>query len=461
MKHLDRRLRIYGAAALAGFAWTVLAEARDQHVLIDPGNSMTVYANPGEGFYKSVDQGSTWTRMENGLGVNPSLKALAVDPTNGQRVYCTVEGRGFFWSVDGGQTWQGPDSGQNFSTLNLDGIEVSRGTPSVVYAWAAGPPGSLYLSQDYGRTFRQAAAQSLPLAQAPLTSLLACGYDGNSLHAFAGFDNNYGLYVTNDGGETWSQEKGSPGWTLPDPVSILWIDDYADTQYWTRAGFGSRANKVWVTDAFGGRWFQKDGNIPDNASVTFLFSHPAAPSDVYVLVEGSSGTAELYRSTWTVYTTNWTWTLASSGLGAKWLAGPAQSNQALWSAGPDGVRYSEDQGATWQTKLTVALINTPTSTAIPVPSVSVLPGGPAVSAFPNPASGGYAYVLFSTPAAGNVRVQVLNIAGRVVGEITATVSASGSHVLPYNLEKLANGVYVVYVQYQGTLLGYRKLAVVR
>jgi len=66
----------------------------------------------GDGVYKSVDAGKTWTHM--GLGDSQAISRIRVHPTNPDIVYVSALGhpygpnteRGVFRSKDGGKTWQ-------------------------------------------------------------------------------------------------------------------------------------------------------------------------------------------------------------------------------------------------------------------------------------------------------------------------------------------------------------------
>ena len=72
---------------------------------IDPWNSDTVYAGTRyNGVFKSVDGGSNWSQINNGL-THKQVLALVVDITNPNTVYVGTSGEGVFKTVDGGSTW--------------------------------------------------------------------------------------------------------------------------------------------------------------------------------------------------------------------------------------------------------------------------------------------------------------------------------------------------------------------
>ncbi|MEW6515791.1 MAG: T9SS type A sorting domain-containing protein [candidate division FCPU426 bacterium] len=325
--------------------------ARVFQAAVDPGNSLTVFCALGEGLYRTTDQGQTWAPRQTGLGAAPRIRDLAMDPTNGQRLYCILDNDGFFRTQDGGATWVRPAGGINFTGQALDGIELSAGNPNILYVWAGAPPGHLYLSTDYGDSFREVGGQGLPLSQGRLTSVLASSGTSNTREAFAGFDDGLGLYFTADSGEHWFHHTGSIGYELPDPLSVLWICECADTALYTWVAIGTRDNAVWVTDGFGGRWFKRDGNLSSSDDVSYLFSHPAAPTTVYALVDRSDGTRNLLRSTWSITPSNWYWSTVETGTDSLRLSGPDSGSGALWSVGESGLRYSENQGSSWTSRM--------------------------------------------------------------------------------------------------------------
>src|SRR5436189_1390448 len=92
----------------------------------------------GNGIYKSIDAGKTWTHL--GLRNSQGIPALAVDPRNPHRVFAAALGhpygadeeRGIYLSTDGGQNWQKVLS----KDANVGGsdVEMDPASPDVVYA---------------------------------------------------------------------------------------------------------------------------------------------------------------------------------------------------------------------------------------------------------------------------------------------------------------------------------------
>ena len=126
----------------------------------------------GDGIYKSMDAGKTWTHL--GLRGGQQIPALAVDPRNPNKLFAAVLGhpygpndeRGIFRSTDGGNTWQKV----LYKDENTGGsdIEMDPSNPDVLYAslWEMregpwednnqfqGTGGGLFKSTDGGSTWR-------------------------------------------------------------------------------------------------------------------------------------------------------------------------------------------------------------------------------------------------------------------------------------------------------------------
>ena len=92
-------------------------------IAVAPSDPNVIYAGTGEacirndvshgdGVYKSVDGGKTWTNL--GLGDSRHIGRIVVHPANADRVYVAALGRawgtnkqrGVFRSKDGGRNWQ-------------------------------------------------------------------------------------------------------------------------------------------------------------------------------------------------------------------------------------------------------------------------------------------------------------------------------------------------------------------
>ncbi|MBV8067457.1 MAG: glycoside hydrolase [Candidatus Eremiobacteraeota bacterium] len=142
----------------AGRTWTPIFDGEPTGSIgalaVAPSDPRIVYAGSGEGLqrpdlsigdgiYKSIDGGTTWTQL--GLRDAQQIGSMAVDPTNSNRLFVAALGhpygpnaeRGIYRSLDGGATFQRV----LFENENVGGFDVvlDPQNSQVVYAtlWAA------------------------------------------------------------------------------------------------------------------------------------------------------------------------------------------------------------------------------------------------------------------------------------------------------------------------------------
>ncbi len=100
-------------------------------------------------------------------GVQPT--AIAIDPSDAARIYCSTYNRGLWRSEDGGATWIPIGTPQGYYSPPIDGAIGPRETTFVSvdpradedgrhHVWVGTELSSLYRSDDHGETFRLATA---------------------------------------------------------------------------------------------------------------------------------------------------------------------------------------------------------------------------------------------------------------------------------------------------------------
>src|SRR6267378_1633293 len=119
-------------------------------IAIDPKNSKNIWVGTGEswtrnsvsigdGIYKSVDGGESWTNA--GLQKSERITQIAIDPRNPDTVYACAPGklwsdspdRGLYKTSDGGKTWDLILTGPNLST-GCSTIAIDPKNPDVLFA---------------------------------------------------------------------------------------------------------------------------------------------------------------------------------------------------------------------------------------------------------------------------------------------------------------------------------------
>jgi photosystem II stability/assembly factor-like uncharacterized protein len=253
----------------------------------------------GDGVYKSLDAGKTWTHM--GLDDTRHIGRVIVDPHNPDIVFVAALGhaygtnteRGVFRSTDGGKSWQ--------KVLYLDektgAIDVTfdPNNSHILYAalWQAsrtpwtlisgGPGSGLYKSIDGGSTWKKLEGHGLPKGTLGRIGVSVSGGDSNRVYALIEAEEG-GLYRSDDAGDTWRRVS----------------EDHRFTQ------------RAWY--------------------FTHVFADPKSASTVYILNTG------MYRST-------------DAGNSFTTVNAPHGDRHGLWidPANPDRMIEGDDGGATIST----------------------------------------------------------------------------------------------------------------
>ena len=188
-----------------------------QAILFDPASpERMVVLNSDAGPFRSDNGGSTWTAISDGLPEGDFFYDLAIDPSDGSRLYLTSS-FGVYRSVDGGDTWAVVSDG--LPSPSVLALAIDPATPTTVYASTSG---GLARSRDGGDTWA-------PLGPgAPNRNVFHLEVDPHDPRAlYAGSSD--GLFRSTDGGDTWSQLSGLGGLGVqalavdPSPAGRLWV----------------------------------------------------------------------------------------------------------------------------------------------------------------------------------------------------------------------------------------------
>jgi photosystem II stability/assembly factor-like uncharacterized protein len=235
----------------AGVVWRPIFEGQPVGSIgalaVAPSDPKIIYAGTGEsdiredlssgnGVYKSVDGGATWTHM--GLERTRQIAQIVIDPQNPGIVYVGALGhvygpndeRGVYKSTDGGTHWARVlDLG---SKIGISDLAICLGNPQILFAgawrtwrapWSAyapvdGPGGGLYRSLDAGKTWIHLDGNGLFQGDWGRVGV-GVAADGKRVYALVEVKKSgpekpestkSGLYRSDDGGNTWALANSDP-----------------------------------------------------------------------------------------------------------------------------------------------------------------------------------------------------------------------------------------------------------
>ena len=183
----------------------------------------------GEGIFKSVDAGRTWTRM--GLEQTGRIGRVVVHPTNPEVVLACALGhaygpqpeRGVFRTTDGGASWEHVlfvDEQTGCSALAMDPANPRKLFAGMwqidIKTWgreSGGPGSGLFVSQDGGTTWQRQQGRGLPTREVGKVKVAITRSNPNRVYAlietgdgvpWRGEETDRGqVWRSEDGGETW------------------------------------------------------------------------------------------------------------------------------------------------------------------------------------------------------------------------------------------------------------------
>ena len=208
-------------------------------IVVSPSNPNVIYVGSGEGLqrpdlsvgdgvYKSLDGGKTWSHI--GLREGQQIGGMALDPENENRLFVAVLGhpygpnkeRGVYRTLDGGKTWkQVLYKDENTGAIQ---VTIDPKNPNIVYAdlWAGrqgpwengawnGPESGLFKSTDGGETWVK-LEKGLPTTAQGLGRIGFCiaPSDPNRLYATVDAGDKPGIYRSDDAGASWQLIQSDP-----------------------------------------------------------------------------------------------------------------------------------------------------------------------------------------------------------------------------------------------------------
>ncbi len=216
---------------------------------IDKNNSNIFYGtSQGGTLYKSVDGGASRSNLATPPGSGNWVTPFEQDPVTSNVIYV---GYGeVYKSTNGGSSW---GAISNNVSGNLDEMKIAPTNNQVIYA-SAGE--TLYKTTNGGAT----ASWSTPSGFGGVINSIAIHPNNEDVVALVTTDSNK-VYVTQDGGATWTQKRlNLPNFSA---LSVVW-DDSVNNRLYVGMNYG-----IYYIDDTVTEWQLFSNNLP-NVSVTEL-----------------------------------------------------------------------------------------------------------------------------------------------------------------------------------------------
>lgn len=293
------------------------------------------------GVFRSNDGGVSWLRFEDGALANyPSALAMA---DNASVAYMASNSDDVYRSVGGG-AWT-PTAFAAPSSAYVFDLDVRRGDAnSVALVTFEGP----WLSADGGASWTSGGT-GLPTTTPSLVPVVAAYGSGRLYLAYSEIPagGTSPVYVSTDGGASWSATGAMPGSFYAAYVSRA---DIAVAPTDDNRVYLAAAGDLYYSGNGGGSWSTLAPPGLGEGSPTSIRVHPTDPTTIYVGFEKG-----FYR-----FSFSSTWTALDTGLSADGvrinrvvdvaLAPGFPTDDRIWVASdPGGLWRSDDAGASWAT----------------------------------------------------------------------------------------------------------------
>jgi photosystem II stability/assembly factor-like uncharacterized protein len=221
-----------------GTTWSTVFDSQPSYsigcITIDPNDADTVWVGTGEnvsgrhvgygdGVYKSLDGGKSWTNM--GLKESQHIGMIRVDPRDSNVVYVAAQGplwsaggeRGLYKTTDGGKTWELILSAGEYTGANE--VHLDPRDPDTVYAslhqhfrnvaalMNGGPESGIHKSTDGGQTWSE-LSNGIPAEDKGKIGLSISPVNPDVVYATIELaQRTGGLWRSVDGGQSWEKRS--------------------------------------------------------------------------------------------------------------------------------------------------------------------------------------------------------------------------------------------------------------
>jgi len=296
-----------------GIAWQPIFDQQPTQaigaVAIDPQNPNVVWAGTGEGnprnsqisgagIFRSLDAGKTWKRM--GLEETRTIHRIVVHPNDPNTIYVGAHGsawgpnadRGVFRTRDGGATWQNilfVNDSTGCADLIIDPTNPNKLIATMweygrkPWFFTSGGKGSgLYLSYDGGNTWTNVAADKqsgLPDSDLGRIGVAIALSEPNIVYAIVEAKEN-GFYRSTDGGHHWTKQASKDFGNRPFYYHEIYVDPINENRVYSIYSVISRSED-------GGKSWEVivpySGVHPDHHA---FYIHPDNPD---FMIDGNDG----------------------------------------------------------------------------------------------------------------------------------------------------------------------------
>jgi photosystem II stability/assembly factor-like uncharacterized protein len=272
-----------------GASWAIsLTNTRVQIVAIAPATPTTLYA-AGRGIYKSIDGGTSWNAVNNGLENQSGpieILALTIDPTNSNIVYVAGPDitdssglccfKAIYKSTDGGGSWSITKHSINSFAVH-HALAIDPLHTNIIYAAGSVGNGTVWKSTDNGKFWT-----IVNVGLDSRSTVFAMAINPTNTNIIYVATETLGVYKSTDGGESWSAfNNGLPYYYTDDNgqhyfsrVSSITIDPLDPSLIYagTYGGVFKNSN--------GGSWSALNGGLT-NLGVNALAIDPANTNSFY------------------------------------------------------------------------------------------------------------------------------------------------------------------------------------
>jgi photosystem II stability/assembly factor-like uncharacterized protein len=420
-------------------------------IVIHRGN---IWLGTGKGLARSRDGGNTWVTYTTANGLpRGGVSALAVTDTIiwvaaafdslTQDAGVLPTGGGLSYSTDDGETWThvpqfGPTPVQNVTyDIALRENEI----------WATNFGGGLQRSEDRGRTWEVVTPDTFffnPLNNLNHRAFSVINADGVLWVGTAG-----GINKSRDGGKTWTNFSHQ---NQTQPISGNFVVAIGQQKWNGREYLWAATVNAEAPEELRAVSITEDGGFSWRVTLENEFAHNFAFDDsvAYVVTDNGLFKSIDFGRTWARFPAVIDHARGEQFLAAEFFTAAAAAGR-LWAGGPDGIAYTDNDGATWN-----------------ILRGSVKPGEngePRTYAYPNPFSpfrhnqlrdDGHVRFQYNTTRQTKVTIKVYDFAM----ELVATIVNQKDRPAPgqyneiwdgrnYRGSVVANGVYFYRVELEG------------